>query len=127
MSKLSHENAPIQECKVADSVLRITREMSRTLDHPARFPVAFADFLIRAFGQRGDIVLDPFLGSGTTLYAAKQLQYRCIGIEIDERYCEMAAIRCSQEVIDFSAQDFKESGATDKQQPQVEMRFDDMQ
>jgi len=46
-----------------------------------------------------DIVLDPFLGSGTTAYCAKKLNRKCIGIEIEEKYCEIAAKRCSQTVM----------------------------
>ena len=44
------------------------------------------------------IVLDPFLGSGTTALACQLLGRRCIGIEIEEKYCEIAANRCQQMV-----------------------------
>ncbi len=48
-----------------------------------------------------ELILDPFLGSGTTAYCAKKLNRKCIGIEIEERYCEIAAKRCSQTVMNL--------------------------
>ena len=62
--------------------------------HPAPFPEELPRRLIKLFSFREDIVLDPFLGSGTTCRVAKDLGRRSIGIEIEPRYCEVAANRC---------------------------------
>jgi modification methylase len=66
-------------------------------EHPAPFPLKLAT---RAIGSTdAAVILDPFMGSGTTLRAAKDLGRLAVGIEIDERYCEIAAKRMAQEVL----------------------------
>ena len=68
--------------------------------HPHEKPNALILHLLTKCPE--GIVLDPFLGSGTTCFCAKKLNRYSIGIEIEEKYCEIAARRCSQEVMDFS-------------------------
>lgn len=63
--------------------------------HPTQKPVELMKWCIGQFPERGDI-LDPFMGSGTTLVAAKALNLRAVGIEREERYCEIAALRLRQ-------------------------------
>ena len=67
--------------------------------HPTQKPLRLYKQWIMDFSKEGDSVCDPFMGSGTTAVAAKQLNRKCIGIEIEEKYCEIAAQRCSQEVL----------------------------
>lgn len=67
--------------------------------HPAQKPFALMRDLVAAFSDPGELVLDPFMGSGTTLAAAKQIGRLAIGIEIEERYCEIAARRLQQEAL----------------------------
>lgn len=69
--------------------------------HPTQKPVDLMRWVLNLRWTPPGIVLDPFMGSGSTLRAAKDLNRKAIGIEIDERYCEIAARRLSQEVFDF--------------------------
>jgi site-specific DNA-methyltransferase (adenine-specific) len=69
------------------------------VDHPCAKPIRMVRWLVNRASLPGELVLDPFMGSGTTLEAAKSLGRRAIGVEIEERYCEIAARRCAQEVL----------------------------
>ena len=69
-------------------------ENSKKWGHPAPFPEELPRRLIRMFSFTDDVILDPFLGSGTTCRAAKDLGRRSIGIDIDARFCGIAKERC---------------------------------
>jgi len=64
--------------------------------HPAPFPTELPKRLIKLYSFVEDTILDPFLGSGTTCEVAKQLGRASIGVEIDSRYCQIAAGRCTK-------------------------------
>src|SRR3990167_306079 len=71
-------------------------------DHPCPKPLALWTCLVEKFSSPDHIILDPFMGSGTTLRVAKNLRRKAIGIEIEEKYCEISAKRLKQEVFDFT-------------------------
>ncbi len=81
----------------------VVRGHAAKAHHPWEQPVEQARHLISRLTGTGELVLDPFMGSGTTLRAAKDLGRRAIGIEIDERHCETAARRLSQMVLPLEA------------------------
>jgi DNA modification methylase len=85
------------------NLIAVPRVDHRRLTHPAEKPVALLAYLIVRATELGEIILDPFMGSGPSLEAAKSLGRKAIGIEIDERYCEVAANRCRQGVLGLSA------------------------
>jgi len=75
--------------------------MTNEKAHPCQMPTELATRAIMFSSKANDVVIDPFMGSGTTLFSAKKLHRRAIGIEIEEKYCEIAAKRCSQGVFDL--------------------------
>lgn len=70
--------------------------------HPTQKPVSLFREWVRLFSSPGDIVLDPFMGSGTTLVAAKMEGRRAVGIELNAEYCAKAVERLRQGVLPFS-------------------------
>ena len=77
----------------------VTQGMNKRVDHPCPRPIDTMIYLVDVLGYPGGTILDPFMGSGTTLVAAKQLGRKAVGIEIEERYCEIAVQRLQQEVL----------------------------
>jgi len=89
-------NGPLSGPKES-GVLRWPVSSASFADHPCQKPVGLCRKLIDK--HSGRVVLDPFMGSGTTLRAAKDLGRKAIGIEIEERYCEIAAKRLAHAVL----------------------------
>ncbi len=65
--------------------------------HPTQKPVELLQYLVQTYSLEGDTILDPFMGSGTTLVAAKYLNRNATGIEISPKYCEVARNRLAQQ------------------------------
>lgn len=70
-----------------------------TDEHPCPKPMPWLRWLVALVSNPGETILDPFAGSGTTLRAAKDLGRKAIGIEIEERYCDVIVRRLAQEVL----------------------------
>ena len=81
------------------NVLRVKRVPLSQRQHPTEKPTSLMRLLLEASSQEDDLILDPFAGSGTTGRAAKDLGRKAILIEIEEKYCEIAANRLRQEVL----------------------------
>src|SRR6056300_973507 len=80
------------------SIWNINPARAKKIGHPAPFPVELAERFINLYTYKKDLILDPFLGSGTTAIAAKLLERNFVGYEIEEEYIEIAKNRIKKEV-----------------------------
>ncbi|WP_296844196.1 site-specific DNA-methyltransferase [Thiobacillus sp.] len=95
----THKGQPTQDTRIPDSVIRVMRhkgKIGQDIDHPAVFPVALPAFAIEAYTESGDIVFDPFGGSGSTMLAAQRTGRVCRAVEIAPEYVDVAIKRFQQ-------------------------------
>ena len=95
----THKGQPTQDTRIPDSVIRVMRhkgKIGQDIDHPAVFPVALPEFVIEAYSDAGDLVFEPFGGSGTTMLAAQRTGRVCRGVEIAPEYVDVAIKRFQQ-------------------------------
>jgi site-specific DNA-methyltransferase (adenine-specific) len=90
-------------CSTAASAWALNDSVAafKNCGHPCPKPLKFCKWQVSKGSREGELILDPFMGIGTTLRAAKDLGRKAIGIEIEEKYCEIAAKRCAQEVLQW--------------------------
>jgi len=79
------------------NIIKIGNAKRKGKVHPTQKPVALMEYLTKTYTNKGETVLDFCLGSGTTAIACERLNRRWIGIEIEEKYCEIAAKRIESE------------------------------
>lgn len=96
MTRSNAAGKPVQPFKIADSVIRILPEQSRgihTANHPAVFPIALPAAFHASYTDPGELIYDPFAGSGTSILAAEQGNRICYAMEIAPEYCEIVLRR----------------------------------
>ena len=93
------DGRPVDDDFVRGNVWRMVDRQGN--GHPATFPEALARDHILSWSNEGDIVLDPFNGSGTTTKMARLMGRRFIGVEVNPEYCEIARKRLAQKLLDF--------------------------
>lgn len=95
----THAGQPTQEYRIPDSVIRVMRhkgKIGRDIDHPAVFPVALPEHILLAYSDPGDVVFEPFGGSGTTILAAQKTNRVARAIELAPSYTDVAVKRFQQ-------------------------------
>lgn len=97
---LPHESTLMTEDFMAMTldIWSIPPESARRVGHPAPFPVELPEQLIRLYTFKNDLILDPFMGSGSALVAAARLERRYVGYDLDPSYVEIARRRVGDEV-----------------------------
>ena len=80
-----------------NGVWTFSGESKKRVGHPAPFPIELPKRCIKLFSYIGDVILDPFLGSGTTLIACHKFKRVGIGVDIDKEYCDLAIKRLEDE------------------------------
>jgi hypothetical protein len=91
----THAGQGVQDMRIPDNVIRITRHKARGIEteHPAVFPVKLPEFLIQTYTDAGDIVCEPFSGSGTTILAGQRAGRRVRAIELASEYVDLTIAR----------------------------------
>ena len=97
----SHQRNPLGAAPGSVWYVHETSGSYASHEHETQKPLPLMTALVRALSDPGDLILDPFMGSGTTLRAAKDCGRKAIGIEMREQFCEIAAKRMQQEVLDL--------------------------
>ena len=85
--------------KATESIWEIKEESAKRIGHPAPFPLGLPRRLIQLYSFKDDVVLDPFMGSGTTALAAKETGRRWVGYDTSEKYVDLATGRLRQEML----------------------------
>ena len=94
-----HAGQPTQDTRIPDSVIRIMRhkgKIGKDIDHPAVFPIALPEFVIETYSDAGDIIFEPFGGSGSTLLACQRTGRQGRAVEIAPDYVDVAIQRFQQ-------------------------------
>lgn len=92
-NKIEKQNSKINETKLHGNIFEYrvgSTQKTSKINHPAMFPIELAKDMILTWSNQGDLILDPFVGSGTTCVVCKENNRRYIGIDIVKEYCDIA-------------------------------------
>lgn len=111
----THAGQGVQETRIPDNVIRISRHKARGIEteHPAVFPVALPELVMRAYSDEGEVVYEPFAGSGTSLIAGERIRRKVRAIELAPAYVDLAILRWRRlfpdqpVILDGGTQDFE--------------------